>query len=88
MRCCRSVYRSFKVNASVLLLICFTTFEPKSPLHGIEVGYDNARELGQEVDNIYSKGIVKMLNSAYIVISNNKKLLGSGSFSKVTLMSK
>ena len=54
-----------------------------SPLFGIEVGYDNAMKLGEEMENISNKGKVRKLNSAFISISKNSSLLGSGSFSKV-----
>ena len=55
----------------------------EGPLHGLEVGYENATGLAQEVANISSQGTVKLINSAYIKILKNVALLGSGSFSKV-----
>ena len=55
----------------------------QSPLYGIEVGYDNAMQLGEEMENISNKGKVRKLNSAFISITKHATLLGSGSFSKV-----
>lgn len=56
----------------------------KNPLLGVEVGFSEAQELAQEVDNITYEGTVKLLNFAYLSLDKQgRKLLGSGSFSKV-----
>jgi hypothetical protein len=56
----------------------------KGPLLGVEVGFSEAQELAQEVDNIRTEGTVRLLNFAYLSLDKRgKKLLGSGSFSKV-----
>jgi hypothetical protein len=56
----------------------------KGPLLGVEVGFSEAQELAQEVDNITHEGTVKLLNFAYLSLDRQgKRLLGAGSFSKV-----
>lgn len=56
----------------------------KGPLLGVEVGFSEAQELAMEVDNITHEGTVKLLNFAYLSLDRQgKKLLGTGSFSKV-----
>jgi len=53
-----------------------------SPLHGIEVGFDEAQELAHRVDTLRAEGQVKLLNFAFLSL-NKSQLLGVGSFSKV-----
>ena len=55
-----------------------------SPLHGIEVGFDEAQELANQVDTLRAEGQVKLLNFAFLSL-NKSQLLGVGSFSKVRL---
>eukprot|EP01035_Chromulina_nebulosa_P017731 gene17731-23323_t len=55
----------------------------RNPLLGMEVGFNEAQELAQEVDNLRSNGSVKLLNFAYISLRKRVPILGSGSFSKV-----
>lgn len=50
---------------------------------GMEVGFTEAQELAQEVDNLRSMGNVKLLNFAYITLRKSAPILGSGSSSKV-----
>ena len=54
-----------------------------SPLHGIEVGFDQAQELAHQVDTLRAEGQVKLLNFAFLSL-NKSQLLGVGSFSKVS----
>ena len=54
-----------------------------SPLHGIEVGFDEAQELAHRVDTLRAEGQVKLLNFAFLSL-NKSQLLGVGSFSKVS----
>jgi hypothetical protein len=56
----------------------------QNPLVGIEVGFTEAQDLAQEVDNLISDSNVRLLNFAFISLEENNKL-GSGSFSKVYL---
>jgi hypothetical protein len=56
-----------------------------SPLHGIEVGFDEAQELAHQVDTLRAEGQVKLLNFAFLSL-NKSQLLGVGSFSKVSLL--
>ena len=53
-----------------------------SPLHGIEVGFDQAQALAHQVDSLRAEGQVKLLNYAFLTL-NKSQLLGVGSFSKV-----
>jgi len=53
-----------------------------SPLYGIEVGFDDAQELGRQVDVLRTEGRVKLLNFAYLSL-DKKSMLGCGSYSKV-----
>lgn len=55
----------------------------RNPLMGVEVGFNDALELAQEVDNLRAQGSVKLLNFAYLQIEKKTSLLGSGSFSRV-----
>lgn len=55
-----------------------------SPLHGIEVGFDEAQELAHRVDTLRAEGQVKLLNFAFLSL-NKSQLLGVGSFSKVRM---
>jgi hypothetical protein len=55
----------------------------KNPLLGVEVGFNEAQELAQEVDNMRTQGHIKLLNFAYISLEKKAALLGSGSYSKV-----
>ena len=55
----------------------------QKPLDGVEVGFHEAQELAQEVDNIHQEGTIRLLNSAYLSLDKPQKLLGAGSFSKV-----
>jgi serine/threonine protein kinase len=48
-----------------------------------QVGFTDAQELAQEVDNLRSGGRVRLLNFAYISLKKSAPLLGTGSFSKV-----
>lgn len=56
----------------------------QNPLVGIEVGFTEAQDLAQEVDNLISDSNVRLLNFAFISLEENHQL-GSGSFSKVYL---
>lgn len=56
----------------------------QKPLEGIEVGFMEAQELAQAVDNLASNS-VKLLNFAYISLDKTAIMLGTGSYSKVYL---
>jgi hypothetical protein len=56
----------------------------QKPLEGVEVGFMEAQELAQEVDNLTSNS-VKLLNFAYIALDKTAIMLGTGSYSKVYL---
>eukprot|EP01038_Epipyxis_sp_PR26KG_P009397 gene9397-12656_t len=59
-------------------------YQPVNPLHGLEVGFNEAQDLARVVDNIGSEGTVKLLNFAFIKFDNKaSNMLGAGSFSKV-----
>lgn len=55
------------------------------PLLGVEVGFNQAVSLAQEVDKMRTEGAIKLLNFAYLSLDkgNGGSLLGVGSFSKV-----
>jgi hypothetical protein len=55
----------------------------QKPLDGVEVGFQEAQELAQEIDNIHKEGTIRLINSAYLSLDKPQKLLGAGSFSKV-----
>lgn len=45
----------------------------RKPLLGMEVGFTEAQELAQEVDNLNTRGDVQLLNFAYISLKKSKK---------------
>ena len=64
---------------------CKGTYDAiKGPLVGVEVGFSEAQELAKEVDNIHQQGTIRLLNFAYLSVDAKAKLLGAGSFSKVS----
>lgn len=53
-----------------------------SPLRGFEVGYDEAQNLANEVDNFATEGRARLINHRWLSLKESQ-VLGNGSFSKV-----